>query len=504
MFRRSLCVGRSHLKRTRLNSTVNGIHQVVYGLKLGLKDKNPDSLRKRITKLYIFGTRRSLGDYNAVLQLCSKNPRLPKEIFYVASRFGIPLSSESTCVRITRPASDYFNGLLLRLLAEEKDFSTLLRLVGLGLAPHSLMLLNSLMKVCKRFNIPTTALKLVDEFVSNGLVLEVRVYTSLAGVCISGGRAETGVNVLEMIAEGRHCQDTVSQFALVGAYRSVGLAGIANFYLERAVSSRKFKPRSLYNQSVVNASSLVHERGVHLIPALIEDGVPTTANRTADIRIAVRDRKWDIAQEIFEEMSNSTSFQPNVVTYTFMLLAAKGQRDISMGLHILETMASKGIAPDCATYTTALTVAKVTMRYSIGFCLFHELQRSYKTSLKAYSAAINLCAAARNSQQAFAFFDEMLIAGIKPDARLYSSLIASCKFPSGKLEDGLMLFQRMKDEGIAPISPTYDNLISVCETHDNPTQAYAIFREAGQKGVAIDTRYSYLAGGGIVNQAKTE
>ena len=73
-------------------------------------------------------------------------------------------------------------------------------------------------------------------------------------------------------------------------------------------------------------------------------------------------------------------------------------------------------------------------------------------------------------------FNEVLSRGLKPDARMYNSMM-SCYAKALRKEDAMKVFRDMKNRGCAPITHTFNILISMYAIEARSREAEAIFRQ---------------------------
>ena len=169
-------------------------------------------------------------------------------------------------------------------------------------------------------------------------------------------------------------------------------------------------------------------------PALAVDVFHLTAAMTAMTR---RGRTAD-ALDIFKYGFAKYGVEPNAFSYSAAITACEKERQWELALELFDEMQHRGVSPDVVTYSSVISACEKCGQWQHALDLFDELERK---------GAEGMPSSARWSNAA--------------DVILYSATISACE-KGGQWKRAVELLRQMEDVGLVPNVVTYSAAISAC------------------------------------------
>ena len=260
--------------------------------------------------------------------------------------------------------------------------------------------------------------------------------------------------------------DGAAYAAGVGAYVAEGRLEEAEKVLrEMTADGVRAGPR-LFNTLITGYGRAKNLRGVEASSMAMRTlGVaPNQATWGAKVYAYVACERLDLALDALEQgvrFSPRTERRPGVQAYTALVQGLARAGRVGEADEILRRMSRDGVKPNVYTYSTLID----------GFM---------------QSAQVGLAETA---------LKEMKRAQIMPNVVTYNSILKGVvrRMRAGKRvpEDDLLtqarrVFDRMRDDGVAPDLVTYNTLIDACIDAQEPAEAWNVLREISQSGLKPD------------------
>ncbi|KAH7686438.1 HCP-like protein [Dioscorea alata] len=161
-------------------------------------------------------------------------------------------------------------------------------------------------------------------------------------------------------------------------------------------------------------------------------------------------KRWnEVSQQFFQIYGNK--WQPDERNAKF-----------EKSMELFDQMKDDGLQPDLVTYSTLLAgCAKIKYGYIKAMHLVQELENNglHKDSV-IYGTLISICASNNLSEEAEAFFQQMLDEGCSPNIFHYSSLLNAYSL-DGNYAKAEKLVESMKSSGVAPNKVILTTLLKV-------------------------------------------
>jgi len=249
---------------------------------------------------------------------------------------------------------------------------------------------------------------------------------------ITNGDVEAGYDFIREIAKDNGCRNQIN--AVI--YGSV-LKGFAQ--------QRKFeRVWSLYQEmlelklqfSIVTFNTLVdacaRSREMHRVKELLESMVaqgikPNIITYSAILKGYCQGNQLDEAFKFLEDMVQTTEFRPDEVIYNTLLDGCARQGLYDKGMDLLAEMQRVGVRPSNFTLAVLVKLAGRSKKVDKAFEICDEISSKYKFRLNSHVYS-NLVwySASKDLQRAMETLEKMISERVRPDARIYESLLRAC------------------------------------------------------------------------------
>ncbi|XWS54889.1 hypothetical protein CRYUN_Cryun10bG0128500 [Craigia yunnanensis] len=119
--------------------------------------------------------------------------------------------------------------------------------------------------------------------------------------------------------------------------------------------------------------------------------------------------------------------------------------------------------------------------------LFDWMQQHVKTNGSSYSTYIKIMGKKLSPVKALEIYDSIPDESTRINVFICNSLL-SCVVRNGKLESGIKLFDKMKQDGLTPDSVTYNTLLAGCiKTKHGHSKAVELIKELKYNGLQMDS-----------------
>lgn len=206
----------------------------------------------------------------------------------------------------------------------------------------------------------------------------------------------------------------------------------------------------------------------------------------------------DILNELME-MFEKLELSIRRDAYEMLIAALCGKNHANAALMVLEKMATAGCAPRMLTYRPLIRLYFRKNEKDKVFEIFEMMKDSPQDPM-CYNLVLSvLCKSKKFAlcnrekfEEVAQFLKTMVDMGCKPEAYIYNTMIqALCKV--GKIDGALKFFDRLKEEGIKPLYPTYGHLLDGLLQFRGFDEAHSFLIQQCGKDRKLDTsNYNYL------------
>jgi len=180
---------------------------------------------------------------------------------------------------------------------------------------------------------------------------------------------------------------------------------------------------------------------------------------------------WKTAVSLFNQFcrrAKEGALEPNAILYNTILnvLGADTDRQREREFsRVLKDMWRREVVPDLGTYTSRMAFATRGKRWRSVLAIWRELD-AIACSQSATSFALGIRAAEMTGDgaQAKAMLQQMVAAGIAPDAPIFKAAIAACgRGTSADVDSALELLESMEAHGVVPTQECFGAAIGACD-----------------------------------------
>lgn len=287
-------------------------------------------------------------------------------------------------------------------------------------------------------------------------------YTTMVGIL---GRARQfgaiGELLEEMVRSG--CEPNVVTYnRLIHGY------GLAN-YIDKAVNVFYQMQEAGCNPDRVTYCTLIdiHAKAGYLKEAMDlyrnmqQAGLsPDTFTYSVMINCLGKAGHLSLADKLFGEMLRQGCV-PNLVTYNIMIALHAKARNHPSALKLYRSMRAAGFRPDKITYCIVMEILGHCGHLGEAEALFMEMKQDFVPDEPAYGLLVDMCGKAGDADKAWAWYQSMLGAGLRPNVPTCNSLL-SAFLRASRFSEARDVLQSMMELGLDPSLQTYTLLLSCC------------------------------------------
>lgn len=184
--------------------------------------------------------------------------------------------------------------------------------------------------------------------------------------------------------------------------------------------------------------------------------------------------------------------RPQSVREANKLIIAWGRAmETQQAIHILETMRSDGLAPECKTYSAAISAYEKVGQWQKALDLFREMQSDgVRPDVISFNAVIAACGKGQQWEYALQLLDEMPRAGVDPDATTFATAISACAKP-GQWQKAIALLNQMRRLQLPPGPIAYSAAMSACRVAGQWERTIALLDEMRATGSLVPNAVQY-------------
>jgi len=194
--------------------------------------------------------------------------------------------------------------------------------------------------------------------------------------------------------------------------------------------------------------------------------------------------------EAFEELKKNSAFEPDVYTYSSLILlqrANPGALGVTQALRLREEMYDNGVVPNVNTFGALITVcAKAKDAKRVDALLKEMDEARMAPTPKILTSVLDMYINMNDIPKAWDSYYELVFKGVTPNDVTLCTMLRACA-ARREVERGLALMNDMKMDHITPSQRAYNHAIILCsKRQDTYLQGFDIFAEMCNEGYTPD------------------
>ncbi|XP_031126528.1 pentatricopeptide repeat-containing protein At3g13150-like isoform X1 [Ipomoea triloba] len=240
--------------------------------------------------------------------------------------------------------------------------------------------------------------------------------------------------------------------------------------IEAIIDHQKRYPDITREGFVIRLISLYGQAGMPEHALKLFDEMPelnckrTIFSFNALLTAYVNAKKFDKIGELFKELSEKLSIQPDVVSYNIVIKALCEMGSLDSAVSAIDSMDEIGIQPNLVTYNTVLDALSKSKKLSLLEKVWSQMEsRSVVPNVRSFTTRIRGLVSENQFPEALELLEEMEKNGLKPDIFTYNVFIKGY-VDDGNLEEAKMWYGKLAENGCSPDHVTFRLLIPLaCE-----------------------------------------
>ncbi|XP_055804223.1 pentatricopeptide repeat-containing protein At1g55890, mitochondrial-like [Solanum dulcamara] len=198
-----------------------------------------------------------------------------------------------------------------------------------------------------------------------------------------------------------------------------------------------------------------------------------------------RAEKYDIIRELFQELPEELSIEPDVVSYNTLIKALWKAGSLDSAVSVMDEMEKQGIIPDKVTFNTLLNAYYESKRFSEAEDLWVLMRKkNVVADLGSYTVRLRGLVGSNQVNEAIELFEEMGKKDIIPKAFNYNIMI-KMYVDDRNWEEAKRWYVKMMENGRYPDNATFEMLISFACDKDNLDFALELCKKSIDSKVSI-------------------
>lgn len=211
----------------------------------------------------------------------------------------------------------------------------------------------------------------------------------------------------------------------------------------------------------------------------------TVFSFNALLEACIRAEKYDLIRELFRELPEELSIEPDVVSYNTLIKALCKAGSLDSAVSVMDEMENQGIKPDKVTSNTLLKAYHDSKKFSEAEDLWVLMQKkNVAADLGSYSVRLRGLVANNQVNKAIELFVEMGKKEIIPNAFSYNLMI-KMYVGDKNWEEAKRWYVKMVENGRYPDTATFELLIHFTCDKDNLDFALELCKKAIGSKVTI-------------------
>jgi pentatricopeptide repeat protein len=347
------------------------------------------------------------------------------------------------------------------------------RMQQAGIKPNEFTF-SSILPACAKLADLEKGVEIHEEIIRCGFESDVFVANALTDMYAKCGNTEKARELFDKMGQ----RNVVSWNSMIAGYAQNGLAREALEVFEK-MQIEGMKPNSNTFASVLPAYASLRalEQGSGIHQEILRSGFQFDVFvGSALVDMYVKCGSLEKARDVFDKMT-----QRNTVSWTAMILgyAQNGQNIEAMKL--FRQMRLAGVKPDSKTFASVLPACASLAALEEGMEIHEEVVRSKQCDAFVEIALIDMYAKCQSIEKARDLFDKM------PQRNVISwtAMIAGYAY-NGQALEALKLFQEMKLAGVKPDAKTFASVLPACASMVALDQGIEIHEEIVTRGFQSD------------------
>ncbi|MCD7445884.1 hypothetical protein HAX54_015609 [Datura stramonium] len=203
------------------------------------------------------------------------------------------------------------------------------------------------------------------------------------------------------------------------------------------------------------------------------------------LEACIRAEKYDIIRELFRELPEELSIEPDVVSYNTLIKALCKAGSLDSAVSVIDEMENQGIKPDKVTFSTLLNTYHESKKFSEAEDFWVLMQKkNVAADMGIYSVRLRGLVANNQVNEAIELFEEMGKKEIIPNAFSYNLMI-KMYVDDRNWEEAKRWYVKMVENGRYPDSATFVMLIHFACDKDNLDFALELCKKSIDSNVTV-------------------
>ncbi|XP_010462452.1 PREDICTED: pentatricopeptide repeat-containing protein At1g55890, mitochondrial [Camelina sativa] len=178
-------------------------------------------------------------------------------------------------------------------------------------------------------------------------------------------------------------------------------------------------------------------------------------------------KKFDLVEELFNELPGKLSIKPDIVSYNTLIKALCEKGSLPEAVALLDEIENKGLKPDIVTFNTILLSSYLKGQFELGEEIWAKmLEKNVAIDVRTYNARLLGLANEVKSKELVSLFEELKASGIKPDVFSFNAMIRG-SINEGKMDEAESWYKEIMNHGYRPDKATFGLLLpAMCKAGD--------------------------------------
>jgi len=192
-------------------------------------------------------------------------------------------------------------------------------------------------------------------------------------------------------------------------------------------------------------------------------------------------KKFDVVEELFNELPGKLSIKPDIVSYNTLIKALCAKDSLPEAVALLDEIENKGLKPDIVTFNTLLLSSYLKGQFELGEEIWAKMvEKNVPIDIRTYNARLLGLANEVKSKELVNLFEELKASGLKPDVFSFNAMIRG-SINEGKMDEAEAWYKEIVKHGYRPDKATFALLLpAMCKAGDFES-AIELFKETFSK-----------------------
>ncbi|KAI5656889.1 hypothetical protein M9H77_25682 [Catharanthus roseus] len=230
----------------------------------------------------------------------------------------------------------------------------------------------------------------------------------------------------------------------------------------------------------------------------------TVNSMNALLAAAVKSRKFDQMEELFNELPVKYNIRPDVVSYNTVIKGLCEMGSLDQSISMICEMEKSGLKPDLITFNTILYSLYSNNRFDDGEKIWSQmLERKLVPNIRTYNARLVGLVNEKRVQEATELVGVLENKNLKADVFSYGTLIKAYGM-EGNLEEVKRWYEKMIENKCDPDKLVFWSVISSASEKGDFDWAYEVCKDIFKWNCNVDVQILQKVVDGLVKESKIE